>query len=155
MPIDRLRAAGSRGGGGRLWRDLLQLVASWWRYDSIRVPASEGAWLRLPVGSLVEKDEETFEIVDREILGTDEEPLVGYRCVAGSRSCRLLVTPGPTTADWMSDVGGWSVPAADSRLVLKLSWEDKNGRHSIDESDLTVWPGADATVRRRMQGKDE
>ena len=81
-----------------------------------------------------------FEVVERETLGTSEEPLVGYRCVAGSQSARLLVTPGSPSWKLIGDLSHWSVNEANIIHSCRLLWEDRAGVHVVGRGELTAWP---------------
>jgi hypothetical protein len=102
-----------------MFRSLGRLMRSWWEADRIRILPSEGRWLRLLPGDLVEHDGKYWEIVDRAVRESPSESLVAYRCVAGSRMRRLLVAPG--TFD-------------------ELEWEEEGVSRPVHAAELTLWP---------------
>jgi hypothetical protein len=101
-------------------RVLLRLLQSWWSVDRIRVSPHEGEWLRLAPGSIIELEELSWVVHEREIIASANDSLVAYRCTAGSRSGRLLVVPGrpddPEHLYW--DEGGLVRPVESIDLVL-------------------------------------
>lgn len=124
----------------RWWSGIPGLVASWWNVDRIRLPADEGLWLRLPVGSFIEREGVMFEVVACEPLGSSEESLVGYRCVAGSQTARLLVTPGSPPWTLTGDLSPQSLDDPNPFRSLRLLWEDREGINVIAPGELTAWP---------------
>lgn len=134
----------------RWYRGMTRLIASWWNIDRIRIASGEGIWLSVAVGSFVERGGEMFEVVEREETVGTEESLVGYRCVAGSQSARLLVTAGFTTYLLTGDLSPGrtlesnDVPCTEWGSVWKPAyqffWEDQAGVHAIRSGELTLWP---------------
>lgn len=129
---------------------MTRLIASWWNFDRIRMSSGEGIWLSVAVGSFVERGGEMFEVVEREETVGTEESLVGYRCVAGSQSARLLVTSGFTTYLLTGDLSPWRTTESNDapctewasvpKPAYRFFWEDQAGVHAIRSGELILWP---------------
>jgi len=130
--------------------NLTRLIVSWWNVDRIRISLEEGLWLALPIGSFVERHGDMFEVVDREDAAATGESLVGYRCVAGSQSARLLVTSGFASYCLTGDLSPWKTSGTNEespvesrslpKPIYRMYWEDRSGVHLVYPGDLTLWP---------------
>jgi hypothetical protein len=99
-------------------RDIFAFLRSWWRVDRIRACPSEGQWLRVATGDLIEHQGITFEVQERLVQTMPGKSLVAYRCVAGPRMMRLLVTPGHST----------------------MICEENNVKQTVHPDQLAHWP---------------
>lgn len=109
---------------------LARLIRAWWNVDRIRVPASQGEWLRIEPGAIIERDGIFFDVIEVAGTGSSLEPLVEVRCAAGDRSVRLLVATGPLP---------------DQPI---LTWEEAETSEAIHHALLTLWPS-----RRKPSGR--
>ena len=83
----------SRSAARHCLRDAWRLLRSWWQVDRIRVPPSEGIFLRLRCGALLRVQQQWFEVVRRTVATGGEGSWVEYECAGQGQVARLRAQP--------------------------------------------------------------
>ena len=105
----------------QVWRDLSQLVWSWWMRDRIRASPAEGRLLRIRSGDLLTVGGIDVEVLDRSITEGSTGPCVRLMCRVDARTAELHLT----------------IVEGGSSLFV---WIDSGDSHQIAADDVQAWP---------------
>jgi len=111
-----------------IWRQMAELVRSWWRVDRIRVSPREGRLMRLTPDSWLEYEGEMWRVESRSVGTGPAGDFVTYRCSSEGRTGVLSVSP-----------------SADGRELIR--WEISQRVVDATPDEFEVWGGTDRPTR--------